>query len=131
MSAIIDQTYQPRLWHCEECRAVLGVVLRDDDRVRRLWVQRVQARSAASMQKEIDIIISAGPTKHMSLMRDRWRVMAMDSGIVGCDFYGSLQEWHISDEAMLNLIRRVKGEAGVKEYKRLTREHTEPGETNA
>ena len=33
-----DETYDPRLWRCEECRRVLGVVMRDTNRVRRLWV---------------------------------------------------------------------------------------------
>ena len=130
MSPVIDPTYQLRLWQCEECRAVLGVVLRDDDRVRRLWVLRVQARSAASMPVVLDIITRVGPVRHRGF-QSRWRVMAMDSGIVGCDFCGSLQEWHISDEAMLDLIRQVRGEEGVREYKRLTRGHTEHGETDA
>ena len=35
---MFDETYEPRLWRCDECRRVLGVVMRDTSRVRRLWV---------------------------------------------------------------------------------------------
>jgi radical SAM protein with 4Fe4S-binding SPASM domain len=48
----------------------------------------------------------------------------MDSGIVECDFCGSLREWHIGDDAMLDLIRQVKGEDGVKAYKQLKQKGT-------
>jgi hypothetical protein len=121
MSPSIDPTYAPRLWRCEECRAVLGVVLRDSDRVRRLWVFRIQVRDAASVPTNEEMIDSAGSVEHAGL-QSRWRVRAMDSGIVGCDFCESLQEWHISDEAMLDLIRQVQGEDGVTEYKRLSKD---------
>jgi len=33
-----DETYEPRAWTCGECRRILGVVMRDTSRVRRLWV---------------------------------------------------------------------------------------------
>ena len=122
MSPVIDPTYQPRLWLCEECRAVLGIVLRDGDRVRRLYVLRVQIKTSKSWPSDIDAIFEAESAEHYKLQKIRWRVMAMDSGIVGCDFCGSLQEWHISDEAMLSLIRQVRGEEGVREYKRLSKD---------
>jgi hypothetical protein len=37
MTATLDENYEPRPWRCGECRLVLGVVMRDTSRVRRLY----------------------------------------------------------------------------------------------
>jgi hypothetical protein len=34
----LDETYAPRPWACGECKRILGVVMRDADRIARLYV---------------------------------------------------------------------------------------------
>jgi len=38
MPPTFDETYEPRPWRCGECRRILGVVMRDVNRVRSLYV---------------------------------------------------------------------------------------------
>ena len=33
-----NETYEPRPWRCNECQRILGVVMRDMNRIRRVWV---------------------------------------------------------------------------------------------
>lgn len=115
----IDPTYEPRPWRCEECRQILGFVLRDANRVRRLWVLRIQLGSAATLPEGAAVITCAKDINHKLL--SRWRVRAMDSGDVDCDHCGSIQEWHTSEESLVDLIRKCKGEAGVRMYKNLAK----------
>ena len=129
MSPVIDPTYQPRLWNCEECQAVLGVVLRDSDRVRRLWVLRVQVQADSSLPPDI-LLRPTSVRREKSGLLPTWRVRAMDSGTVECEYCGSLRAWHVSDEALLILIRQVRGEEDMKEYKRRVGRRTETKGSN-
>jgi hypothetical protein len=53
-----------------------------------------------------------------------WLVRGIDSAQgVGCNNCGSLQEWHASEEAIVDLIRRLRGEEGVKKYRRYMHEY--------
>jgi len=115
----IDRSYKPRIWRCEECRAILGIVLRDSDRCRRLWVLRVQrqADDLALLAAEQSIFDSAESVHHDLL----WRVMDMDSGCIGCDFCGSSQTWYPTIEILRECIQRLRGDAGLKEFDRLMR----------
>lgn len=118
----IDLTYQPRPWRCEECGGLLGFVLRDARRVRRLWVLRVQkVLDLAYQPTDAEVIASAevawqgrcGP-------RSMWRVRGLaGSATVGCDACGSLQEWYPNDDELEDLIRRMRGEEAAKEFRRL------------
>jgi len=38
MTQTLDATYEPRPWACGECKRILGVVMRDANRIRRLYV---------------------------------------------------------------------------------------------
>ena len=115
---LIDATYEPRIWRCEECRTILGYVLRNSNRVRSLWILRVQRQDDAYLLDKDLIIMAANSQRHDRL--GMWIVRGVDSAEgVGCNTCGSLQKWHASEEAMIDLIRQIRGETGVKEYRRL------------
>ena len=113
----IDRSYKPRIWRCEECRAILGIVLRDSDRCRRLWVLRVQ-RQATEKEPAVSekYVFDSAESVRQDLL---WRVRALDSGTIGCDFCGSLQEWYPTKEILREFIQRLRGDAGLKEFDRL------------
>jgi len=116
----IDPTYRPRVWRCDECRNILGVVLRDVNRVRRLWVLRIQTPDEEFvLSNEVGILASAQSPRHAHL--GPWSVHGMDAGFVGCDICGAIQEWRISTEAMKDMLESARGDAGVKEFNRLAK----------
>ena len=118
----IDATYEPRLWRCEECRTLLGYVLRNSNRVRRLWILRVQRQDGAYILDKDLIIMAANSQRHDC--QGLWSVRGIDSAQgVGCNTCGSLQAWHASEEAIVDLIRRLRGEEGVKKYRRYMHEY--------
>jgi hypothetical protein len=122
----IDQSYQPRAWLCGECRAVLGYVLRDVNRVRRLWVLRkpqipVMITAVTGVEPLPDPVIFY----HAGLVRyspsSLFQVRSMDSGEVGCPGCGSIQTWDPSLEAMEDMVRRSRGEDGVRRFREIMR----------
>lgn len=114
----IDPTYKPRIWRCEECRTILGIVLRNSYRVRSLWILRVQIKDGALEPTKDQILREANSIQHDH--GGLFLVRSIDSAQgVGCNTCGSLQEWYANEEAMIDLIRRMRGENGVKEYRRL------------
>ena len=95
MSAL-DATYEPRPWACGECKRILGVVMRDTSRIRRLWVF-FQIRTAETL-----------PPKSMLLSRPRG--MFLLHGLdwcegVECTVCGARTEWSLGTE----LRERMRG----------------------
>ncbi|MGA2490209.1 MAG: hypothetical protein ABSF99_08485 [Anaerolineales bacterium] len=114
----IDRTYKPRIWYCEECRAILGYVLRDCNRMRRLWVLREQLKGRWTFPFDDQFIFdNAESDGHFS--PGIWRVRELDSGTIGCDFCGSLQTWYPTLDTLREYLRKLRGDIGVKEFDRL------------
>ena len=83
----LDQTYLPRWWRCR-CGRVLGVVMRDACRIRRLWVFH-QDRNDANMPTVQEII---------QLPRGMFRNHGVDvCRGVECSQCGALTEWMSND----------------------------------
>jgi len=91
----LDDTYEPRPWPCDECGHLLGVVMRDTNRARRLWVFRVD-RSCCELP----------PTKMLQdPPRGLFKIHAVDQCHgVECSNCGALNEWTISRESYLKLV---------------------------
>jgi len=117
MTNSIDLTYQARVFHCRTCGAILGYVLRNVQRVRGLYVLTSQLRSDEAVP-ETPVIVSAAtdPQRHW------FRVLAMDSGCVACDFCGARNEWYATEEAMREILLRARGQWGVREFNKLMAE---------
>lgn len=105
MTTSLDDTYEPRLWQCGECRRVLGVVMRDAHGVRKLYVFRVD-------KDEQDV-----PTKFTLMSRPRglFRMHGVHSCEgVECSVCGARTEWTPSKESfeslMSNFRERIKSE---------------------
>jgi hypothetical protein len=101
MPSAIDDTYEPRLWRCDECRRVLGVVMRDIEHVRKLWVFRVD-------RDEKDV-----PTSFT--LRSRPRGLFKLHGLhscegVECSLCGARTEWTPSKEAFDTLMSHFRKE---------------------
>ncbi len=95
----LDNTYEPRPWRCDECRQVLGVIMRDVNRARRLWVFRVD-RSDADLPTTKDL---RNPVKGL------FKVHGVDQCAgVECSHCGALNEWSISKESLNKLLERYK-----------------------
>lgn len=91
----LDDTYHPRLWACDECRQVLGVVMRDVNRVRRLWVFCTD-RPADQVPAVTDLRRAA---------RGLYKIHGVDScSGVECSRCGALNAWSMSREAYLQLM---------------------------
>ncbi len=80
----LDETYVPRPWRCGECRRVLGVVMRDTNRIRRLWVFSAD-RDENALPPTADL---------RRAPRGMFKVHAADScDGVECSKCGALTEW--------------------------------------
>lgn len=99
----IDATYTPRLYRCEECRCILGVVLRNRNHVRRLFVFRKWHLNEDSLPSAVTMIQEAEhPTRKHSI----YNVHNMDQGAVECGQCHAVQEWKMSPEALDDLHQR-------------------------
>jgi hypothetical protein len=102
----LDETYAPRPWRCDECRRVLGVVMRDKDRIRRLWVFSVD-KDEAQLPTTADLRIAA---------KGLYKIHGMDmcrgphQG-VECSNCGALSEWSMSKESLDKIIERYTTKA--------------------
>jgi len=101
---IIDETYEPRPWRCDECRRVLGVVMRDTRHIRLLWV-------FAKCLEEINIHAMIND------LRDPLCALFIVHGVtqchgVRCGKCGSLNKWSMSQEAYLQLISHYQKAPG-------------------
>lgn len=92
----LDETYEPRYWRCDECRRVLGVVMRTQPndvkhiRVRKLWVFRVDF-------SDVDV---PHPTVLFKRPRGLFRMHGVNScDGVECSICGALNEWTPSKES--------------------------------
>ena len=94
----LDESYEPRPWACQECKSILGVVMRDNNRVRRLWVFYT-ARHAEQVPPAY--ILRSTP-------RGMFRIHGLDSasrpGGVECSHCGCINDWKISSEAFERLM---------------------------
>jgi hypothetical protein len=107
----LDETYAPRFWRCDECRRVLGVVMRVQSKdqarhghVRKLWVFRVD-RNDADVPK---------PFTLFSRPRGLFKIHGVNScDGVECSICGALNEWTLSKEsfgALMSHFREVSRE---------------------
>lgn len=95
MPTMLDETYEPRLWRCEECRRILGVVMRDTHRIRRLWVFRMDR---CDDEVPATSILRQAP-------RGLYIVRGMDqSQGVECPRCGAITEWSMSQESFDRLM---------------------------
>lgn len=89
MSPAFDETYEPRLWRCDECRRVLGVVMRDVNRIRRLWVF-FKSRDDDCVPTNLEL---------WSLPRGMFQSHGVDwCGGVECLICGARTPWNLSTE---------------------------------
>jgi hypothetical protein len=51
----LDDTYAPRSWACGECKRILGVVMRDTNRIARLFVF-YKTHTAETMPTKIELL---------------------------------------------------------------------------
>jgi hypothetical protein len=111
MPPSLDETYEPRIWRCEECRQILGVVMRDKNRVRRLWVFRAD-RSDAGMP--VTFTLRQAP-------RGLYKVHGLDQSMgIECSKCGAITEWSMSKDAFGQLLRdRVKLREAVEAFDEL------------
>jgi len=105
MPPTLDETYEPRLWRCDECRRVLGVVMRDTNRIRKLWVFRVD-RHEDDVPKTFTL---------RSRPRGLFKVHGLNSCQgVECSICGALNEWTPSKEmfdALMSHYKELKRES--------------------
>jgi hypothetical protein len=97
MPQAFDESYEPHLWRCDECRRVLGVVMRDLYRIRRLWIFRID-------RDDVDVPktkILRRPPKGL------FKVHGCNScDGVECSHCGAICEWSMSKEAFDTLMVR-------------------------
>ena len=97
MPQTIDETYEPRLWRCR-CGQVLGVVMRDTSRIRRLWVFTLDRHHNNVPPTEI----LRNPPKGL------FRVHGVDCvsrpGGIECSVCGALNDWQPSQESFEKLM---------------------------
>ena len=96
MPAKLDETYEPRPWACGECKRILGVVMRDASRIRRLYVF-YRSRTAERM-----------PLK--AALWQRPRGMFILHGLdwcegVECPICGARTAWNLGTELRERIMR--------------------------
>lgn len=92
-----DLNYEPRKWRCEECGTILGVVMRDVKRIRRLWVFRLD-RIDETMPSLEDL---------RTAPRGLYRVHgANDCQGVECCRCGAINGWNVIQESYDALMVR-------------------------
>ena len=94
-----DEYYEPRPWRCDECRRVLGVVMRDTNHMRLLWVFRV------------DRADDELPT--ISLLRNPHRGLFVVHGVgyckgVECSQCECINEWAGNKQSFDRLMKRYQ-----------------------
>lgn len=94
----IDETYEPRMWRCDECRRILGVVMRDTSRVRRLYVFSQHLPE----NKVPPTAVLRNPPRGL------FRIHGLDCvsrpGGVECSHCGALNDWMPSQESYDRLM---------------------------
>lgn len=99
MPSTFDDTYEPREWRCEECRRILGVVMRDVNRVRRVWVFW---KDRADTEMPTTYTLRHAP-------RGLFKIHGADCiprpGGVECSTCGALNDWTQSKESFDRLMR--------------------------
>jgi hypothetical protein len=94
-----DPSYEPRHWRCERCRHILGVVMRDQRRVRHLWIFGT-LRTDETVPPTV--ILLHAP-------RGLFSVHAADQCDVECAGCGQINCWDLSKDALYELLRRRAG----------------------
>lgn len=90
----LDEEYEPRTYACGECHRILGVVMRDTNRMRHLWIFTLD-RAANDVPPTA--ILRNPP-------RGLYKVHQMDAGKVQCECCGALTEWVSKDQAFDQLM---------------------------
>lgn len=95
-ATIFDLTYDPRPWRCAKCHQVLGVVMRDTNRIRRLWVFILCLRDS-----QMPTMFEMRNTQLRGIFRSHG-VNSCEG--VECSMCGSMNEWSIKEESYLELV---------------------------
>ena len=99
MGPALDETYEPRWWHCDECQQILGVVMRDTNRIRRLWVFRMDR---CDEDMPTTFVLRNAP-------RGLFKIHGVDSCQgVECSKCGARSEWSMSKESFDQLMKRYE-----------------------
>lgn len=98
MPFTLDPTYEPRLRCCGQCGRVLGVVMRDTNRVRRLWVFSMD-RAADEVP---DAVLLRNPPRGM--FKVHGLECASDPGGVECTHCGCVTSWDAPMESFERLM---------------------------
>ena len=99
----LDLSYEPRLWRCDECRRVLGVVMRGSNRIRRLWVFTLDRDD----NNVPPLAVLHNPPK--GLFRVHGADCISRPGGVECSICGALNDWELIDEAFERLMSHYHG----------------------
>lgn len=94
----LDETYHPRPFACDECKAIIGVVMRDVNHHRRLWVFRLSKKAEEMPTK--DSIFS----QHRYLFSIHGLECASRPGGIECSYCGAITDWMPSNESFEKLM---------------------------
>jgi hypothetical protein len=100
---VIDPTYEPRPWRCDECGIILGVVLRGSNRVRTLYVFR-RPNPGAVPEKDILFLAASDCYSERQEAGELFREYDMFHGTVECGDCHALTTWHMSQEMLVELL---------------------------
>ena len=97
---------EPRAWVCKQCGYVLGFIMRGNDRRVKLSVLHNTCHP--------DMLTLIGNPRELN-----FKVWDMEQGTVLCGFCGASRTWHMSEQAMDDLIGRRRDRTfGLEEVER-------------
>lgn len=95
-----DEKYKPRPWYCCECKWLLGFVVRDTKRVRRLNVLRI-ARNPTSELVRLHVHTGA------LAARAYYSAMGVNScDDIPCQHCGCANPWELGEDGFAELLSR-------------------------
>lgn len=96
---MIDNNYEPRLWLCNECGFVLGVVQQDNSQ-----------RPGSYLRYKLAILRNGCHISNIGQLGDLRNVATaarlIEGGDVSCGMCGAVRRWLMSDQALEDLITR-------------------------
>lgn len=95
-----DDQYKPRPWYCDRCKWLLGFVVRDSKRVRRLNVLRVARDPAKEL---VRVQIFTGELSNLAY----YSALGVNScENIPCGHCGCANPWEIGEDAFAELLER-------------------------
>jgi hypothetical protein len=85
----------PKLWKCEQCGVILGLVRRGSGRIGKLDVFRFPAWPSQA-------------DKLAKMQRGDYALVALEQGIVRCGHCGADRAWNMGDQALEDLLANRK-----------------------